>query len=191
MNALALLDDRWIPYCNSPTPSIPSDIPVSLLVPIIVCGAFASLLLATFVRHAILHTHPVTPEEFEEANERIIVHMPLLKMRRGEDLRWLCRAISRDLLRVTEFVTDDVTGCIRKYHSGLSRGHGPLAPMIALIGENVMLRRNAIQIEILYHVKPLTSFMVRQTNEAVTIFSTRWLMRLEQYCLENLRHEQL
>jgi hypothetical protein len=176
MNALTLFDERWIPYCNSST-HISSDISVLQLVPIVLCSLAGIALLVVFVRHATGDKHFITSTEFEEANERIVAHILLLESCKEEGLRLLCRCISRDLLRATNFVANDVARYIPKNNSE-SFQH----LTIALMRKNTM-RLNAIQIEVLYYVKPLRTRMVMQTNRSVEIFARAWLPLLEQYCL--------
>jgi hypothetical protein len=155
---------------------------------ILICSMFGIMLIGALIYHIVFRKRPVTPEEFGEANDRIIARVPLLKTRRGEDLRWLCRAISLDLRQVTSFVDSDVRRCIRQYHLATFRNFRRLAPLVALIHENEMLRREAIQIEILYRIKPFRRAMVGLTNESASRFSTSWLSLLARYCSENLQH---
>jgi len=183
-------DDKWLDY-RLLWPVTPPDASAETVLLILICGIFAIMLIVGVVYHAIFRKRPVTPEEFEEATDRIMARIPVLKTRRGEDLRWLCRAISLDLRQVTSFVDSDVTRCIRKYHLASFRNRRNLAPIVALIHENEILRREAIQIEILYRIKPLGPAMVGLTNESVSRFSTSWLSLLARYCSENLEHGRL
>jgi len=157
---------------------------------ILICCMFAIMLIGAVVYHVAFRKRPVTPEEFQEALDRIVGRMPLLKIRRGGDLYCLCRATSRDLRQVTAFVSSDITRCIRTYHLASFRNFRNLSPIVALIHENDILRREAIHTEILYRIKPLRRAMVGLTNESVTRFSSRWLSLLAHYCSENLQHSR-
>lgn len=188
MNIFFLFDDKWMDYCDSFAPVLPRNVSPEVLGPLVICGFFAIFLIRSFIRHARIRKRIVTPEEFAEAYERIVDRIPHLKTHRGADLHWLCRAISRDLLQVTGFVTCDVARCIRKHHLGFPRNYKQWAHISALLRENDVLRRSAIHIEILYRFKPLRGLMVRETKESVEMFSTRWLSVLAYYCKDNLRH---
>jgi hypothetical protein len=188
MSIFFLFDDKWLDYCDSFAPVLPRDVSLEILFPLVVCSIFAIFLITSFIWQARIRKRIVTPEEFAEAYQRIVERIPHLKTRRGADLHWLCRAISRDLLQITGFVTCDVTRCIRKHYSGLPRGYRRLTPIIALLRENDVLRRSAVNIAILYRIKPLRSLMVRETNESVEMFSTTWLQVLAYYCKDNLQH---
>jgi len=177
MTILVLIDEKWMPYCDS-TPNIPAHVSVLQLLPIIMCGVIGMTLFVQFVRHAMGRIHFTTSIEFGDANRRIINRIPLLEARQGEDLRRLCRFISRDLLRVTSFVANDIGRCIYEYDSKPLRDQAS-----ALLRENTLLRLNAIQIGVLYHIKPLKARMVKQTNKSVELFARTWLPLLEQYCL--------
>ena len=178
--------DKWMDYTLWPI--TPPDASAETRLLILICSMFTIILIVAVVYHAIFRKRPVTPEEFGEATDRIMARMPLLKTRRGEDLRWLCRATSRDLRQVTAFVSSDITRCIRTYHLASFRNRRNLAPIVALIHENDILRREAIHIEILYRIKPLRRAMVGLTNESVSRFSTSWLSLLARYSSENLQH---
>jgi len=178
--------DKWMDYTLWPITPPNASAETDLL--ILICSMFAIMLIGAGVYHIVFRKRPVTPDEFGEANDRIIARIPLLKTRRGEDLLWLCRAISLDLCLVTAFVSSDITHCIRTYHLASFRNLKNLTPIVALIHENDILRREAIQIEILYRIKPLRRAMVGLTNESVTRFSTSWLSLLAHYCSENMQH---
>src|SRR5579884_3476052 len=187
MNFL-LFCDKWMAYCKSlGAPCTTPEGPVPLTFSLIICGFLVIALFVAFFHYTIARRRPVTPDEFADANDRIIARMPLLKTRSGEDLHSLCREISQDLLRVTDFVNSDVRRCIRKYHLVSIRDLRKSTPTMALLRENETLRRSAVQIEILYRVKPFRPAVVRHTNESVAIFSTNWLSLLARYCSDNLQ----
>jgi hypothetical protein len=188
MNIFFLFDDKWLDYCDSFAPVLPRNMSVEILFPLVVCSIFAVFLITSFIWQARIRRRIVTPEEFAEAYERIVDRIPHLKTRRSADLHWLCRAISRDLLQVTGFVTCDVIRHIRKHHLGFPIDYKRWAPIRALLRENDILRRSAVNIAILYRIKPLRSLMVRETNESVEMFSTTWLQVLAYYCRDNLQH---
>ena len=181
-------DDKWLDYCRSLWPITPPDAAAETHLLILICSMFALMLIVAVVYYAIFRKRPVTPEEFGEATDRIIARIPLLTIYRGEDLHWLCRATSCDLRQVTAFVSSDITRCIRTYHLASFRNFRNLAPIVALIHENDILRREAIHTEILYRIKPLRRATVGLTNDSVTRFSSRWLSLLAHYCSDNLQH---
>ena len=182
-------DGKWLDYALRPI--TPPDASAETHLLILICSMFAIMLIIVVAYQIVFCKRLVTPEEFGKANDRIIARVPLLETCRGEDLRWLCRAISLDLRLVTAFVSSDITRCIRTYHLASFRNLRSLAPIVALIHENDILRREAIQIEILYRLKPLRRAMVGLTNESVTRFSTSWLSLLAHYCSENMQHGRL
>jgi len=178
--------DKWMYYTLWPITPPNASAENDLL--ILICSMFALMLIVAVIYHVAFRKRPVTPEEFQEAVDRIVGRMPLLKIRRGGDLYCLCRATSRDLRQVTAFVSSDITRCIRTYHLASFRNFRNLAPIVALIHENDILRREAIHKEILYRIKPLRRAMVGLTNDSVTRFSSLWLSLLAHYCSDNLQH---
>jgi hypothetical protein len=186
MNVFALTDDRWIDYCKSFSPNIPHTGPMPLIVPLAICCFFTAFLLVLVSRHVQARKRPVMPDHFEKAYERVTTCIPLLKTCSGEDLYGLCRAISRDLLEITSFVNNDVARFISKYHSGNNFDIRRIVPMTLLVRENQLLRYGALQIQILYYIKPLRASMVRRTNLTMRIFLTSWTVLMERYCSENV-----
>ena len=188
MNVFTLTDGKWIDYCESSSLSIPHTGPMPLIVPLMICGILTLFLVTILARSFKTRRRFVTPDDFEEAYERIITRMPLMETCSGTDLHLLCRATSRDLLQITSFVNNDIARWVNRYHSRGHRDSRRIAPMVLLLRENQLLRYGAIQIQILYHIKPLRASMVRRTNETMMVFSTSWLALMKRYCLENLAY---
>jgi hypothetical protein len=186
MNVFALTQDKWIDYCKSPSPAIPHTGPMPLIVPLAICCFFTIFLLVLLARHFHARKRPMTRVDFEDAYERVIARIPLLKTCSGEELHGLCRSISRDLLEITSFVNNDVIRFVNTYYSPDNRDFRPDALVTLLIRENQLLRRGAFQIQALYYIKPLRSAMVRRTHESLAVFSTSWTTLMERYCLDNM-----
>jgi hypothetical protein len=186
MNVFALAQDSWTDYCRSLSPTIPHTGPMPLIVPLAICCFFTVFLLVLLVGHFHARKRPMTRVDFEDAYERVIARIPLLKTCSGEELHRLCRSISRDLLEITSFVNNDVIRFVSTYYPPDKRDFRPDAPVTLLIRKNHLLRRGAFQIQALYYIKPLRTTMLRRTNETLAVFSTSWTTLMERYCLDNM-----
>jgi hypothetical protein len=172
---LAIVQSPFGPLC----PPSQADIPVTFV--LVACVALALFTMAAFVFDAIARERSISREDFKEANDRIIARVTFLTLRQGEDLRWLCIMISRDLIRAMQYVQKQVTECSEEHVADAA--HTLL--MLQLLQETERIHRTARFVKVALYIKPLFHFAYEQTTRSTARFLTRWTTLLHEYRLKH------
>jgi hypothetical protein len=172
---LAIVQSPFGPLC----PLSQADVPVTFV--LVACFALALFTIAAFVFDAIARERSISHEDFRDANERIVARVTFLTLRQGEDLRWLCMVIARDLIRVMQYVQQQVTECSEQHSSD-----GPhTLLMFELLRETERIHRTARMIKVALYIRPLVHFAYERTTNSTARFLTRWATLLREYRLKH------
>jgi hypothetical protein len=195
MNSVLLLlqDQKWLepvmknysfPGALFPPPGAEFFVTAAL----ITCLCVAIITITVYTVHAITRENTISRDEFKDATERIMNRIPFLTVRQGEDVRWLCWAISRDLIRVTKFVQREVFNC---YHeTRASQDTERIMSMIEILKETGRIQRTAQIIKLSLYCKPLFYFSFEATTRTTARFLSRWTGLLREYRLKHPECEE-
>ncbi len=172
---LANIQSPFGPLC----PPSQADIPVTFV--LVACIALALFTLAAFIFDAIARERSISREDFKDANDRVVARVTFLTLRQGEDLRWLCMSIARDLIRVMQYVQRQVTECSEEHATDAE--HALL--MLQFLRETERIHRAARMIKIALYLRPLVHFAYEKTTNTTARFLTRWTALLDEYRLKH------
>jgi hypothetical protein len=194
MNFLAILlqdSESWQKWyeCAKQTP-FPGGCPppgaemtrIPITLSLLLCAVIGSLTIFAFVFHAISREQAISREEFQEASARIVYRVAYLTLRKGEDLRWLCWVLSRDLIRITQYIMKEVHGCF--YETGASlENKERVMVMLDLLRVSRAINGDArlVKVRIRLHL-PVPYEILTETTER---YMSMLLALLERYRLKN------
>lgn len=189
MNFLFLLQteaDKWFADSMKTSPFGPPCPPLgthlSVTLTLIFCFAIAFATIIAFVFHAITRERPISREEFRDANDRVVVRITFLTLRQGEDLRWLCLMIARDLIRIMKYVQQQVSDCAREHGKDDAE---TTAVMLQLLRETRRIHSAARLIKFALYCRPLLHAAFELTTDTTARFLAHWTELLHEYRLKH------
>lgn len=154
-----------------------------MTVSLYLCLFVGSFIILAFALDAFSREASISAEEFQEATSRVLYRASLLTLRHGEELRWLCWVISSDLIRITEYINQEVSRCF--YQTGALEDEEKVVAMLELLRISRSTQRSARLAKLAIRFKLPMRLVFEVTAQATEKYISRLPVALHQYCLKH------